>query len=157
MRFFTTITPAGKAEYFAIALVLNVILIVVAFQVFKLEINFSDREIGYALDKRALMAFVFVGYAGLAIINAGRRLKALKKGSGMAVLAAIPIIGQLFQLSLVVTEDGPSTVTPYGGDPYDPNSWVPTSSSAGSSDAPAVSFRGEALMLPGEERFDDAA
>jgi len=157
MRFLTTITPAGKGEYFAVAVVINAILIFVALQVFKLDFDFTTREVSYAVDKMAVMAFVFAGYAGLAIINCARRLKSMKKGTAMAALAVIPGLGQLFQLSLVVADNADTSgYTPYGDNPYDPDSWVPPVNSSGSN-GPAVSFRGEALMLPGEDRWEDAA
>lgn len=158
MRFFTTITPAGKAEYFVIAIILNVILFAVAFRVFELTVDIGSQEIGYAVDKLPLMAFVFTGYAGVIVINSMRRLKDAKSGSAMAFLTPIPVIGQLVQLLIVAAEDkNTAGFTPYGDNPYDPDAWVDNTPKKGGDGTPAVSFRGEALMLPGEDRWDEAA
>ncbi len=156
MRFFTTITPAGKAEYFVIAVLLNLGLAAVAIKIFQLDIR-SGFEFGYAVDKVPVMAFVTAGYVALMIITSIRRTKAIDMGSAVAFLTVIPGIGQIVQLMLTAS-DGKKTAsyTPYGDNPYDPNSWVKPGNSKGSG-APAVSFRGEALMLPGEERWDEEA
>ncbi len=156
MRFLTTMTPAGKGEFFAVALFLNAILFVVAFKVFKLEVLISERTVSYAAGELPLMAFVFAIYSGLAIINCMRRIKQLSIGNFVAYLAPIPVLGQLVQVALSSAEpDNKSAYTPYGDNPYDPNSWVPKGK--GASKSSAVAFRGEALMLPGEDHWDDAA
>lgn len=132
MRFFTSITPAGKGEYFAVALVLNIALLYVAFVVFKLEPNFDTLRFGYAVDKIPHMAFTYAGYAGLIIINSMRRMKKLRTSDVFAFVAALPVIGVIVQLMLAATEDdNKSAYTPYGSDPYDPNSWVPKATSSG--------------------------
>lgn len=163
MRFFTTITPAGKGEYFIIALILNVILFVVAFRIFGLEVDIATQNVGYDASQLPLMAFVFVGYAGTMIINSMRRLKDAASATGMAFLTPIPVLGQLVQLMVAGAQDkAKAGFTPFGKDPYDPDAWVDNSPKkkkrkGGDGAAPAVSFRGQALMLPGEDRFDDAA
>ena len=155
MRFFTTITPAGKAEYFVIALLLNLGIFYVAFRLFMLDFTLSPMSIGYAVDQIPTMAFAFAAYAALIVITSLRRMKELKMGSWIAFLTPIPVLGQLVQLRLSASDDQTSaTFTPYGDNPYDPNSWVAPTTSAGK-DSPAVSFRGEALMLPGEATWDD--
>lgn len=158
MRFLTIMTPAGKAEYFSVALILNAILFFVAISIFKLDVLFSERTVSYAVGELPLMAFVFAAYAGLAIINCMRRIKQLSIGNSVAYLAPIPVVGQIVQIGLAIAEaDNKSGYTPYGDNPYDPNSWVPPGQSSGKSSSPAVAFRGEALMLPGEDHWDEAA
>lgn len=158
MRFLTTIKRAGKAEYFAIALLLNAMLAYVTLVRFKLEVFLTERTVAYDLAEAPLMAFVFAGYAALIIINSMRRIKQLPmKSNTIAYLAPVPIIGHLIQLFLsVAVSDDRSAITPYGKNPYDPNSWVPPSKSSGASSS-AVALRGETLSLPGEEHWDEAA
>ncbi len=157
MRFLTTMTPASKAEYFAVALILNLFLFVVTFRIFDLELQIAEKTASYNAAELPLMAFSFAGYAAVIIINSMRRIKQLKIGNTIAYATALPVVGQIVQIALAsATPDNKSSYTPYGDNPYDPNSWVPNAKSSGKSGA-AVAFRGEALMLPGEDHWDDVA
>lgn len=151
MRFFTTVTPAGRLEYFLVAVVLNVITYAAAVLLFELTIDPLTQEITYAADKLAVMLFIYLGVLVLTIINALRRMKDLHMASGWIVLLLVPLVNIVFQLMLLFSSGvSNETYTPYGDNPYDPNSWVAPSASAAAG-TPAVTFRGEALLLPGEE------
>ena len=151
MRFFTTVTPAGRLEYFFVAIVLNVIMYASVLLLFELTIDPLTREISYAADKLALMAFIYVGFLFLAIINCLRRMKDIHMGAGWIVLLFVPVVSLVFQLMLLLSSGVSSdTYTPFGDNPYDPDSWIPPTSNSGNG-GPAVTFRGQALLLPGEE------
>lgn len=151
MRFFTTVTPAGRLEYFFVAIVLNVIVYASVILLFELTVDPVTREISYAADKLALMAFIYVGFLFLAVINVLRRMKDLHMGAGWVVLLFVPVVNLIFQLMLLLSSGVSSdTYTPFGDNPYDPDSWVPPAPASGTG-GPAVTFRGQALLLPGEE------
>jgi uncharacterized membrane protein YhaH (DUF805 family) len=157
MRFFTTTIPAGRLEYFAVGLILNVVVTAAALMYFELEVDPLTREVSYAADKLAAMAFIYVGFLAVGIINCLRRMKDLHMGAGMLILFLIPIVNILFQLMLLLSSGVKSeTYAPFGDDPYDPNSYVPTPV-VSSTSAPAVTFQGHALLLPGEDRWDNDA
>jgi uncharacterized membrane protein YhaH (DUF805 family) len=157
MRFLTTVTPAGRLEYFLIGIVLNVAFLFATFTLLALDVDPFTREVSYAAEKLAVYSFIGAGYLVLAVINMLRRMKDLHLGSGWIILAFIPIVSFLFQLMLFLSSGIESeTYTPYGKDPYDPNSWVPPTQSTGAN-SPSVTFQGKALMLPGEDRWEDNA
>jgi uncharacterized membrane protein YhaH (DUF805 family) len=157
MRFFTTTIPAGRLEYFVVAVILNVVLAASVLMFFELDVDPLTREVSYAADKLAAMAFIYVGFLAIGIINCLRRMKDLHMGTGMLLLFLIPIVNILFQLMLLLSSGVKSeTYAPYGDDPCDPNSWVSTPTVSEAS-PPAVTFQGQALLLPGEDRWDSDA
>ena len=157
MRFFTTVTPAGRLEYFIVGLIINVAVAVAIIGLFELRVDPLSQEVSYAVDKLAVMAFIYVGFLALAIINVLRRMKDIGMGSAWILLLFVPLVNILFQLQLLFSSGiKTATYTPYGDDPYDPNSWVPPATSSGTG-TPAVTFRGQALTLPGEDSWEDNA
>jgi len=150
MRFFTSMTSAGRAEYFLVGLVLNFLTGLVLVSLVKVEVDVATQTLSWAADKVALGLFLYAGILYLAIINVLRRLKDLNMGSGLVAIMLIPIVNIIFQLFLLLTSGvSKETYTPYGDNPYDPDSWVPPVSASGS--GPSVSYQGQELFLPGDE------
>ncbi len=162
MRFFTTLEKAGRLEYFLVNIVLGAISYAVTYFVLSvsLDVNLADPEAassleeGFAFDSTALPLFLVfsVVIIFLQIINVCRRLKDLRMGYAWALLILVPLVNLVFGLYLLFVKGADrTTFTPFGNDPYDPNSWVPPASP---NSGPAVSYRGEDLYLPGEEGWD---
>ena len=163
MRFFTTLQKAGRLEYFLVSIVLFAAYI--ALGVYVLEVGAPDlavsndpSELGEMRDQVTykagafpifLIGAVILGYFG--IINVLRRLKDLNFGGAWALLLFVPLVGLVFHLYLLFSAGiDDRTYTPYGDDPYDPQSWVPPSAP---NSGPAVTYQGQDLYLPGEQQF----
>ena len=159
MRFLTTIYPSGRLEYFLVNVVLGIAWYALALFVaditvdvdslaadpasFSLDdIAYSEPSIQLALTGFAVLFFVF-------LINTCRRLKDLRKSYFMVLFMFIPLISLFFTLFLFLAKDsGKKTYTPFGNDPYDPNSWVPPATNHA---GPSVSYQGDDIYLPGEQ------
>lgn len=160
MRFITTTTPAGRLEYLAVMIALYVVNFFSVSVVLKFEVDPITQEFSYSTDNLAAFAFIIVGTLSLGLINVLRRMKDLALGSGWLVLHFVPLVQIFFHLMLLFSSGVKrSTYAPYGEDAHDPDSWV-AKPTPGASSGPAVTFRGQALMLPGEEGWqskDEAA
>lgn len=160
MRFLTTNTPAGRLEYLAVTIVMYVVYWFSIATLLEFEINTSTQEFSYSTQSLAAFAFIMVGILVIGLINALRRMKDLHMSSGWIILHFVPILNIFFHLMLLFSSGVKrQTYAPYGDNPYNPDSWVAKPASDGTGD-PAVTFQGQALMLPGEDgwqREDDAA
>lgn len=160
MRFLTTTTPAGRLEYLAVMIVLYVANFFSLTLLLKLEFDPLTQEYSYARDQLAVFAFAIVGVLVIGLINVLRRMKDLHMGTGWLVLHFIPLLSIFFHVMLLFSSGVKrNTYAPYGDDPHNPDSWV-AKPTAGATQAAAVTFRGQALLLPGEESWhtkDEAA
>ncbi len=158
MRFFTTLHKAGRLEYFLVQLVIFAATYFLFVNV--LEVSFSVAQEGFTTDRFVFnegnLGLFAVGYAitfYVGWVNVARRLKDMNLGFVWALLLFVPVIGVLFQIYLMVAKGiSDKTYTPYGNDPYDPNSWVPPETSHSGS---AVTYQGSDIYLPGEETWND--
>lgn len=162
MRFFTTLHKAGRLEYFLVNVALGAFLVVLFRVVLQLEVTVdttspeaaqaSFNNISYSQTGLPLFLVGAVVYYFAWIINTCRRLKDLNTGYVWALLLFVPLIGLIFGLWLHFASGiSDKTYTPYGDDPYDPNSWVPPEAST--SNGPSISQNGEAIYLPGEDAW----
>jgi uncharacterized membrane protein YhaH (DUF805 family) len=157
MRFFLPSVPAGRLEYLVIVLVMNVAQFAAIRYLLELEvIDPVAREISYNTGQIGTTAVIYVAALAVIWITVLRRLTDLNMGSMAAIALFIPVIAQIFQLWLLLAKGiGHTTIAPYGDDPYDPQSWVETAKPG--ANGPAVTYKGQALRLPGEEDMTDAA
>lgn len=156
MRFFTTLYPAGRLEYFIVGVLLAIFSWVLF--AFVLEVDFVQAEVAagnfdsvsFNAGRASLALLGAVINLFLSVINVLRRLKDLAMGSIWALVVFVPLVGWIFQVYLLFAS-GVSrvTYTPYGNDPYDPNSWVPPE--APNHSGSTVSYQGQDIYLPGEE------
>ncbi len=154
MRFFTTTTPAARLEYLLVMIVLYVVNFFAFSTLLKLEIDPVTQEFSYTRDQLAVFAFVMVGSTAVGLINALRRMKDLHMGTAWIVMHFIPLLNIIFHLMLLFSSGmRRETFAPYGDNPYNPDSWVPNPTTDANS-RPAVTFRGQALLLPGEESWN---
>ncbi len=159
MRFFTTIFRAGQAEFIAVAIAVfgmtwallrYVLKLGIAVDPIPLDSRLFESDT-YTYDSSAL-GLVVVGLVVLfflLMMNAGRRLKDLDQSFALAVLMFIPGLNVLLTLYLATATATKDMFTPYGKNPYDPNSWIPPEADAGGS---GMSIEGEDIYLPGEDR-----
>jgi len=160
MRFFTTTTPAGRLEYFLVALVTNIAFIAAVIIVLGLQVTLGDGStpgVGYNAASLATFGFISLAVLFFQVVNCLRRMKDLHMSSTWIIALFIPIVSFLFQLQLLFSSGVKrETFAPYGEDPYDPDSWVPPSENL-ENGGPGVTFQGQALLLPGEDSWDDQA
>lgn len=159
MRFFTTTTPAGRLEYLAIMIVMYVVNFLAVTILLELQVDAITQEFSYSTQRLSLFAFIYVGNFVFGLITILRRMRDLHMGSGWIVLHFIPLLNILFHLNLLLSSGMKrETYAPYGSNPYNPDSWVAKPASDGTG-GPAVTFQGQALMLPGEDSWqsDDEA
>lgn len=158
MRFLLPSVPAGRLEYLAILIVLGVVQFFALILLLDLSVDVQSQELNYDATKLTIslcILFVTMCFAWITVL---RRLTDLHMSGVWALCLLIPILNWMFQLYLLVASGvRRETIAPYGDDPYNPDSWVqkPAIGSTG----PAVTYRGQALTLPGEENWasDDAA
>ena len=157
MRFLTTLYPARRLEYFGVLVVLQIVYYCLIRFVLQLEVDLSapnaqSDPLGAISYSEPGLPIFFLGWAltlYLDVINVGRRLKDLRFGFRWILLLFIPAIGTIFSLYLVLAKGiDRKTYTPYGDDPYDPNSWVPPSTTTSGT---AVTYQGQEVYLPGEQ------
>lgn len=160
MRFLTTTHPAGRLEYLAVMLVMYAVNLFAFATLLQLEIDPVTQEFSYSREQLALFAFVMVGNIVVGLINVLRRMKDLHMGGAWIIMHFIPLLNIFFHLMLLFSKGVKrETYAPYGDDPYNPDSWV-AKPSATEAAGPAVTFRGQALLLPGEDGWqssDEAA
>lgn len=160
MRFLTTTTPAGRLEYLAVMIVLYIANYFAFNLLLSLSIDPVTQEFSYSRDRLAPFAFALVGVLVVGLINVLRRMKDLHMGGAWIIMHFIPLLNIIFHLMLLFSKGMKrETYAPYGDDPYSPDSWV-AKPTPGDGSGPAVTFRGQALMLPGEDtwgREEDAA
>lgn len=159
MRFFTTTTPAGRLEYLAIMIVMYVVNFFAVTILLELQVDAITQEFSYSTQRLSLFAFIYVGNFVFGLITILRRMRDLHMGGGWIVLHFIPLLNILFHLNLLLSSGMKrETYAPYGSNPYNPDSWVAKPASDGTG-GPAVTFQGQALMLPGEDSWqsDDEA
>ena len=163
MRFFTTMQKAGRLEYFLVSLVLSGFSYLAAVYLLQIDVELIEGEDVATLDNVSFNA----GALGLfavamslvmffSIINTLRRLKDLQKSGWYILLFLVPIVSFFFSLYLLFAPGGydTTTYTPYGDNPYDPNSWVPPE--APSSNGTGVSYQGQDIYLPGEDGWNQS-
>lgn len=151
MRFLTTTEPAGRLEYLAVILVMYAVNVFAFATLLQFEVDPLTQEFSYSREKLAMFAFVIVANLVIGLINVLRRMKDLHMGGAWIIMHFIPFLNILFHLMLLFSSGVKrETYAPYGNDPYNPDSWVakPTEAEAA---GPAVTFRGQALLLPGED------
>ena len=160
MRFLTTMKPAGRLEYLAVMIVMYIVTYFAFSMLLEVELDLSTQEFSYSSQQLAVFAFIMVGNLAIGLINVLRRMKDLHMGSAWIILHFIPLLNVLFHLNLLFSSGMKrQTYAPYGDNPHNPDSWVAKPTPGGPSGS-AVTFRGQALLLPGEEsqfRQDDAA
>ena len=155
MRFFTPSHPAGRLEYLLIQLGLYAVLYFAIFLTLGLSVDIEAAEVSYDATAITLVLCIVIVVVMLQWITVLRRLYDLHMGSGWVICNFIPIVAIIFHLYLLLASGvSRETYAPYGDNPYNPDSWVPPAEA--SSTSPAVTFQGQALLLPGEE-VDDAA
>ena len=160
MRFLTTTTPAGRLEYLAIMIVLYVANYFTFTVLLSLDVDPITQDFSYSRDRLAAFTFALVGVLVVGLINVLRRMKDLRMGSAWIVMHFVPLLNIIFHLMLLFSKGTKrETYAPYGDNPYSPDSWV-AKPAVGAGSGPAVTFRGQALLLPGEDswkREEDAA
>lgn len=155
MRFFNPGVPCGRLEYLVLSLISNFAIFATIISFLQLSVvDVQAQEFSYEADRIMWTIGIILGIIGFQILTTQRRLYDLHMGSGALVLLFLPFISQFFQLFLFLSAGiSRETKAPYGDDPYDPNSWVQPVAPGGSS-TPAVTYRGEALTLPGEDGWN---
>lgn len=160
MRFITTSTPAGRLEYFAVIVAMWAALIAAVLVLLAFEFDTTTQSVSYSQESLAAFAFLVVGLQVVGLINVLRRMKDLHMGGAWFILHFVPIVNVFFHLMLLFSSGvSRSTYAPYGDNPYNPDSWV-AKPTPGQSSGPAVTFQGQALLLPGEDGWkseDEAA
>ena len=161
MSLFSPSVPAGRLQFFIVHVVLSGIMYLAAVQVLRLEFDPVTQEFSYRAAGLPIFGVLAVCTSILGVINVMRRLAHLKSSPWLAVLVFVPIVGAFFTLYLLLASPshGGTTHTPYGKNPYDPDSYVRNPTKAERA-APQVSIGGKALLLPGEENWaskDEAA
>ena len=157
MRFFMPSHPAGRLEYLLVMIGTYVVGWFAVVMVLGLSVDTQTRELTYDASTVTAVLCIIILVVAVQWITVLRRLYDLHMGSGWVVCTIIPLVSIFFHLYLLLASGvSRETFAPYGSNPYNPDSWVapaPTDGSAG----PAVTFQGQALLLPGEEEVDDAA
>ncbi len=160
MRFFTTMHKCGRLEYFFVSLALGGIYYVAARYLLQIEILLEPgQEVGsldnisYNAGALGLFAIVVAVVAYLNIILTLRRLKDLQMSFWYYFLSWVPLVNIFFLFYLMFAPGGfdTTTYTPFGDNPYDPNSWVPPE--APSENGTGISFQGHDIYLPGEDTW----
>jgi len=157
MRFFMPSIPAGRAEYFAVLLLSTIALYAIVFAVLEVRVDQFTGEIAYSANRLAFGLLLYMIWFVVSVINVLRRLTDLTMNAAWALLLLLPVAGFVFSLFLLLASGSKrSTYSPYGDDPYDPESWV-DKSDAGK--APSVMLNGRPIYLPGEHNAwdEDAA
>lgn len=161
MRFFTTMQKAGRLEYFLVSLVLGGFAYLAALYLLQVEVTFVEGtevtdldNVSFNAGALGLFAIAMAVILFLSVINTLRRLKDLQKSGWLFILTLIPIVSFFFGLYLLFAPGGydTTTYTPYGDNPYDPNSWVPPE--APSTSGTGVSYQGHDIYLPGEDSWN---
>lgn len=160
MKFFSTGVPAGRLEYFLVMVAVSVLWYLAAAQFLRLQVDPVTQTVVFDQNQIAVFAFCGVFLLIVSLINQMRRLTDLKQSHWLVVCAFIPIVNFFFGLYLLFAapSHGGTTHTPYGTNPYDPNSYV--APPAPGKQGAAVTFGGKPLLLPGEETWgakDEAA
>ncbi len=163
MRFLTTLHKAGRLEYLAVSVVCAIATYALAIYVLQFGIDIDTSSAGAAQDTLTDVTFsasalgiwalgmVFIYFVWA--INTVRRLKDLNFSAWMVLVLFVPLIGLVFNIYLFFASGiSDKTYTPYGNDPYDPNSWVPPEEPTAS--GTAVSYNGQDVYLPGEEAWN---
>lgn len=151
MRFFTTTTPAGRLEYLLVMVVLYIASYFALNTLLSLQIDPVTQEFSYTRDRLVAFSFIMVGTVVVGLINVLRRMKDLHMGSAWLIMHFLPLLNIVFHLMLLFSNGVKrETYAPYGDNPLNPDSWVPNPT-VGETSGPAVTFRGQALLLPGEE------
>jgi len=154
MRFFLPGVPAGRLEFLAIMLPTFAVQFWAAFSYLELEVDIANRGVSYVARNLELFALIYVAMLAIQWITSMRRLRDLDKSGNAAFLALIPGLGAVFALMLFVSDTHTGAgYAPFGDDPLSPDSWVERPD--GKRSAPAVTFQGQELSLPGEEHWDD--
>lgn len=156
MRFFMPSHPAGRLEYLLIQIGLYAVFYFALAVVLGLSVDPTTRELSYNAPMLTAVVCIVIVVIALQWITVLRRLYDLHMGGGWAFCTILPVIGLIFHVYLLVASGvSRETFAPYGDNPYNPDSWVaPADAGAG----PSVTFRGQALLLPGEEEsVEDAA
>jgi uncharacterized membrane protein YhaH (DUF805 family) len=179
MRFFNPGHPAGRLEFFVVSFVIAASLVAFNILFLSFTIVFETAVIEY--DATMVTAFfaAYIVASGLQWINVIRRLKDLHMNGAWSLMLIAPILSipalpflvvalpvdwveavilsipaaQIFFIMFLTFSRGMSrqTYTPYGDNPYDPDSWVPKGVSVNGGPAgKAVTFNGQELRLPGE-------
>lgn len=160
MRFFTTMQKAGRLEYLLISLVLSGFSYLAAIYLLQVDVELIEGQDVASLDNVSfnagalgLFAIAMAIIMYLSVINTLRRLKDLQKSGWYFLILFIPFVGAVFSLYLLFAPGGydTTTYTPYGDNPYDPNSWVPPE--APSANGTGVSYQGHDIYLPGEDTW----
>ncbi|MGI9607305.1 MAG: DUF805 domain-containing protein [Acidimicrobiales bacterium] len=155
MRFFNPGHPAGRLEYLLVQIGLYAIAYFATVMMIAFDVNLSSREFSYNASGITAWAFIIVGVLGVSFITVLRRMHDLHLGSGWVFLHFLPLISIFFHLYLLLSSGiSRQTYAPYGDNPLDPNSWVP-SVEPGQGGGTAVSFQGKPLLLPGEENWSE--
>ncbi len=161
MRFFTTVYKAGRLEYAAVQIVLGAAMYALFRFVLELSLNTPEGSLpsfDHVTYKHGSVGVFAVGFTVvffLIFINTARRLKDLDRGLAGTLTLLAPMAGIIFSIYLALaTNTSEKTYTPYGDNPYDPNSWVPPEEPASST--AAVSYNGTALRLPGEDHSQNS-
>ncbi len=159
MRFLTPSNPAGRLEYFVVQLVLYVIAFWATYTFLALSIDVENQEFSYSAGGVSTWLFVLILVIAFGVINVLRRMEDLNLGGGWLICHFIPGVNIVFHLYLLLASGiERKTYAPYGDNPYNPDSWVPKPApSEPGTHAPAVSYRGQPLLLPGEETWNDPA
>lgn len=160
MRFLTTTTPAGRLEYFAVILAMWVAMFFAVVTLLRFDVDPVTQSVSYSQERLATFLFVLAGLQVVGLINVLRRMKDLHMGGAWIILHFVPLVSIFFHLMLLFSSGVKrETYAPYGDNPYNPDSWVAKPSQESSS-GPAVTFQGQALLLPGEDGWqskDEAA
>ena len=154
MRFFTPSVPAGRIEFLVILLITGAVQVWAVFEYLELEVDIANREVAFIERNLGVAVAIVLAMLPLQWISAMRRMADARKPASIALPMLLPGIGLVFGLFLAVTTgDRRVGFAPYGDDPYDPDSWVedPDLNSTG----PVVTYQGQELQLPGEERWSD--
>ena len=159
MRFFTTLQRAGRLEFILVAAAIYGLTWALLHYVLELRIAvdsisldtslLSPDSFGFDSGAVGIVAIGLTILVFLSVMNAGRRLKDLDQSGAFALLMLIPGVNLLLTLYLATATATRDTYTPYGKNPYDPNSWIAPEATTGSS---GIQFQGEEIFLPGEEQ-----
>lgn len=154
MRFFTPSTPAGRLEFLVILIATAAVQYWAVFQFLELEIDVANRELAFVERRLGVATGIVIAMLPLQWISGMRRLADVRKSASLAIPMLIPGVGILFGLFLAINgADRRIGYAPFGDDPHNPDSWVEDPDL--NSTAPVVTYQGQELRLPGEERWSD--
>jgi len=157
MRFFTPSIPAGRLEYLGVLIVTTLMSMLVVFTMLELRVDQLTGQIAYSADRLAVGLLFYMIIWVVSFVNVLRRLTDLGMSGWWALALIVPLVGLVFQLYLLVASGiNTRTYAPYGEDPLNPDSWVPSPSQSGPT-GPSVTYNGQALYLPGEDVWDSDA